>query len=100
LRLSEGQSAGFVFIEKGEPVHAMWEDLVGEQAFFRMLGVKNGLFHTAPLPPDVERSIKSDWQYLLIEGLRRLDESALADGDRPSLRPAPARDSIEFEVPS
>jgi response regulator of citrate/malate metabolism len=100
LRLSEGASAGFVDIEKGEPVHAVWDELVGEEAFFRILGVKNGLFHTAPLPPDVERSIKGDWQYLLIEGLRRLDESAMADGERPSVRPASARDSIEFEAPS
>jgi CheY-like chemotaxis protein len=90
LRLSEGASAGVVHIEAGDPVHAVWDTLVGEEAFFRMLGVKNGLFYTTPLPPDVERSIRGDWQYLMIEGLRRLDEAAagmgVPEGDRPSLR--------------
>jgi response regulator of citrate/malate metabolism len=91
LRLSEGESAGVVHIEQGEPVHAVWDDLVGEEAFFRILGVKNGLFCTTPLPPDVERSLRGDWQYLMIEGMRRLDEANagkadLPEGDRPSLR--------------
>lgn len=93
LRLSEGDAAGVIHIENGEIVHAVWEDLAGEEAFFRMLSVKNGLFQTAPLPPDVERTIQGDWQYLLIEGLRRLDEAAAASGvrepKRPSVRPAP-----------
>ncbi len=94
LRLSEGTSAGVVHIESGEPVHAVWDDLVGEEAFFRILGVKNGLFYTAPLPPEVERSLRGDWQYLMIEGLRRLDEEnaragEVAEGDRPSLRLLP-----------
>lgn len=90
LRLSEGASAGVIHIESGDPVHAVWDSLVGEEAFFRMLGVKNGLFYTTPLPPEVERSIRGDWQYLMIEGLRRLDEAAAGvgapEGDRPSIR--------------
>ncbi len=91
LRLSEGSSAGVVHIEGGEVVHAVWDDLSGEDAFFRILGVKNGLFYTTPLPPDVEHHIRGDWQYLMIEGMRRLDEANArgADpetGDRPSLR--------------
>src|SRR5262249_14798900 len=40
LRLSEGASAGVIHIEAGVPVHAVWDDLCGEAAFFRMLGVK------------------------------------------------------------
>lgn len=87
LRLSEGESAGVVHIDNGEIVHAVWGDTVGADAFFRVLGVRDGLFSTAPLPPDVERTLEGDWQHLLIEGLRRLDEAGAAD--RPSLRPAP-----------
>ena len=91
LRLSEGESAGVIHIENGEIVHAVWDDIVGEEAFFRMLAVKNGLFNTSPLPPEIERTIKGDWQYLLIEGLRRLDEAAagISEPERPSVRPAP-----------
>jgi DNA-binding response OmpR family regulator len=93
LRLSEGESAGVVHIDNGEIVHAVWGDTVGADAFYRVLGVRNGLFSTAPLPPDVERTLEGDWQHLLIEGLRRLDEAGA--GDRPSLRPAPpSRESV------
>ncbi len=109
LRLSEGQSAGVVHIENGELVHAVWDDIAGEEAFFRMLGIKNGVFTTAPLPPELERSIRGDWQHLLIEGMRRLDEASagrdappeITAGDRPSLRLAPppgARDSMELDA--
>jgi DNA-binding NarL/FixJ family response regulator len=76
LRLSEDKSSGVILIENGEIVHAIWDRLVGEDAFFAMMSVKNGLFYTSQLPPDIERTIKGDWQYLLIEGLRRLDEAA------------------------
>ena len=114
LRLSEGTSAGVIHIDHGEPVHAVWDDVCGEEAFFRMLGVKNGVFSTGPLPPDVERSLRGDWQYLMIEGLRRLDESVAAQrevtvpegGDRPSLRisfgsiPPPRLSSPDLRVAS
>jgi DNA-binding response OmpR family regulator len=114
LRLSEGTSAGVIHIDHGEPVHAVWDDLCGEEAFFRMLGVKNGIFSTGPLPPDVERSLRGDWQYLMIEGLRRLDEAAFAQRevaapegvDRPSLRisfgsiPPPRVSSPDLRVSS
>ena len=60
LRLSEGQSSGVILIENGEIVHAIWDRLVGEDAFFAMMAVKNGLFYTSPLPPDIERTIKGD----------------------------------------
>lgn len=88
LRLSEGTSAGVVHFEHGELVHAVWDNLVGEEAFFRMLGVKDGLFFTTPLPPEVERTIQGDWQYLLLEGIRRLDEAEAGDGgrERPLVR--------------
>jgi hypothetical protein len=89
LRLSEGRSAGVIHIEAGVPIHAVWDDRCGEEAFYRMLGVKKGLFHTAPLPPDLTRTLHGDWQHLMIEGLRRLDEAGCEgrlDGDRSSLR--------------
>ncbi len=94
LRLSEGQRSGVVLIENGEIVHAIWEQYIGEDAFFQMMTVVNGLFHTSPLPPDIERTIRGDWQYLLMEGIRRLDELAAGitpDEPRPSMRYAPPR---------
>ena len=76
LRLSEAENSGVILIENGEVVHAIWNNVIGEEAFFQMMSVKNGLFNTSPTPPDVERTIKGDWQYLLMEGIRKLDERA------------------------
>jgi DNA-binding response OmpR family regulator len=90
LRLSEGGSSGAVHIDRGEVVDAIWDGLVGEEAFYRMMGVKNGMFHTSPLPADLERTVTADWQYLLMEGLRRLDEAAR---DRAAA-PRPPSDSF------
>jgi CheY-like chemotaxis protein len=93
LRLSEGERSGVILIENGEIVHAIWEKYIGEEAFFQMISVSNGLFHTSSLPPDIERTIKGDWQYLLMEGIRRFDEQVAGitpnDQPRPSMRYAP-----------
>jgi len=99
LRLSEGSSSGVIQIENGEIVHAIWDKLVGEDAFFAMMAVKNGLFYTSPLPPDIERTIKGDWQYLLIEGLRRLDEAAAGIVPDDDDRAMPSMKLIPFELP-
>lgn len=85
LRLSEGQHSGVILIENGEIVHAIWENFNGEEAFFRMMSVVNGVFHTSTLPPDIERTIQGDWQYLLMEGIRLIDEAAAGiTSDGPS----------------
>ena len=94
VRFSEEASSGTVYLEHGEPVHAVWDDMVGEDAFYRMMAVESGVFHTAPLPPDIERSLPGNWQYLLMEGTRRLDEDGRgpqsgAEPPRPPSRPAP-----------
>lgn len=75
LRIAEGTSAGVIHIETGEIVHAVWDEFIGKEALLRILTVKRGLFYTSPLPPDVERSIRGDWQHLLIESLQHLDET-------------------------
>lgn len=93
LRLAEGERAGVILIENGEIVHSVWEKLVGEDAFFAMISVENGMFHTSALPPDITRTINGDWQYLIMEGIRRMDELAVGmssdDSPRPSVRHVP-----------
>lgn len=76
LRVSHGASSGIILLENGEVVHAVWEDTVGDEAFFRLLSLSNGAFYTFPPPPEVERTIHESWQHLLMEGMRRLDEGA------------------------
>lgn len=76
LRVSHGASSGIILLENGEVVHAVWEDTVGDEAFFRLLSLSNGAFYAFPPPPEVEKTIHESWQHLLMEGMRRLDEGA------------------------
>ncbi len=96
VRFSEEAGSGAVYIEDGEVVHAVWQELTGEDAFYGMMGVHRGAFHTTPCPVDVERSITAKWQYLFMEGTRRLDEAARdrpAGTEPPAPRAAPERRS-------
>ncbi len=117
LRISDGNRAGVIHIESGELVHAVWEDLVGEAAFYQMLTIQSGLFYTSPLPPDLDRTLSGDWQFQLIEGLRKVDEAAhrgaraeelssvqpsrrRSDEAPPSFAKAPGSSSLPLAVPS
>lgn len=86
LRVGDGEDFGVVHIDHGQIVHAVWNDMVGEQAVFRILQATKGLFNTIPLPSDGPVTIASDWQHLLIEGMRVADEEREGRG-RPQTKP-------------
>jgi hypothetical protein len=91
LRIARGQSSGIILIHNGDIVHAVWDNIVGEDAVHEMIAVEDGVFNMAPFPPDFERTIHSDYQHILMEGVRKLDEKARdnpgEDEPRPSVRP-------------
>ncbi len=91
LRVSQGEDAGVILIDNGEIVNAIWNDVMGEEAFYAMMTIANGFFTTSPLPPDVERTINDGWQGLLMEGIRRQDERGRdAESTEPAARAAKA----------
>jgi len=69
-------ASGAVYLDSGEIVHAVFGDLVGENALYAIMAVERGVFHTAPLPLDIERTITRSSPYLFLEGTRRLDEAS------------------------
>jgi len=91
LRIARGQSSGVILIHNGDIVHAVWDNIVGEEAVHEMIAVEDGVFNMAPFPPDFERTINGDYQHILMEGVRKLDEKARDnpgdDEPRPSVRP-------------
>lgn len=105
LRFSHMGHSGVVSIEEGEVVHAVWNNMVGEEAFYQMISAKAGAFHTFPPPPDMEKSIKGSWQHLLMEGVRRQDEhdAGLSSVDpppaSPDAAPAPAAKAAATSSP-
>ena len=66
---------GIIFFKDGEMIHAETGDLTGEEAVFALLGWEQGAFQ---LKMDAEpslRTIEKSWSGVLLEGMRRIDES-------------------------
>ena len=72
--LSKNDKAEIHF-EKGFVHQVSVEDLLGEEAFYELLAWEEGQFQFQPAESVcVEREVHKDTMYLLMEGLRRLDE--------------------------
>jgi hypothetical protein len=107
LRIARGQSSGVILIHNGDIVHGIWDNIVGEDAVHEMIAVEDGVFNMAPMPPDFERTIYGDYQHILMEGVRKLDEKARGGpteddpAPRPSVRPgrisSTGKDDWSFE---
>lgn len=78
LTIRQGDGEGTIWFERGEIVHAICGDAIGEEAVFRLLEWHNGQFSLDPDARATTRSITATWQNVLMEGCRRLDESGLA----------------------
>ncbi|RMH71874.1 MAG: response regulator [Gemmatimonadetes bacterium] len=67
---------GSVYLKDGNVVHAALQDLVGEEAFYHLLKWKDsGNFEFTPGVTSPEHTIQMRGSELIMEGLRRLDES-------------------------
>jgi len=79
LRVKLGSQAGSIFIRKGNIVHAVCNETVGEEAFYQIISWKSGDFETVGDAGEPETTIDRNWQFLLLEGARMADELALAN---------------------
>jgi two-component system chemotaxis response regulator CheB len=69
---------GLISFAQGEVVHAACRDLVGEEAFFKIMSHKAGAFHLKNAVI-AETTINTPWNFLLIEAVRRADEIQLPE---------------------
>jgi response regulator RpfG family c-di-GMP phosphodiesterase len=74
VRLSNGEG-GEVHFEEGLVVNAMWGRARGEDAFYSMCALSEGDFAFDPAFKPQSRVIQASAESLLLEGLRRHDES-------------------------
>ena len=74
LSVRNGARLGHLWFDRGLIVHATVGDLTGEDAFYEVMTWPTGEFSMGPLAPAPNRSIVADWQGLLLESCRRLDE--------------------------
>jgi response regulator RpfG family c-di-GMP phosphodiesterase len=77
LRITAGPSSGEIDFGDGQVVDARWDALRGEDAFYKMLTLREGDFRLDPTFKPTTRTIQAAPEALLLEGMRRLDEASL-----------------------
>jgi predicted regulator of Ras-like GTPase activity (Roadblock/LC7/MglB family) len=86
---NEGQEGTICFAE-GAVVHATVGDLVGEEAVYELLSWPDGTFIVEQGLAAPQRTISSNWNSLLLEGIRRVDEGGQTTVTPVELEPAGA----------
>jgi response regulator RpfG family c-di-GMP phosphodiesterase len=74
LGIKSGGEPGEIHFYEGNVVNATWGSLVGAEAFYAFLRLKEGDFAFDPSVKPRERLIEDSTETLLLEGMRRLDE--------------------------
>ncbi len=70
-----------VYLEQGQVRHATTGDKEGLAAFNQIVDWQGGKISEVPVPHGIPRTIDVDWQVLLIEAARKMDESRGARAD-------------------
>jgi DNA-binding response OmpR family regulator len=75
LTVSQNGNKGVIYLNEGEIIHAECGEQKGAEAFYTILGWQEGEFisNTGIEPPG--QTIYQSWEHLLIEAMRRKDES-------------------------
>lgn len=74
ITLQRGVESASLYIQAGQIVHAEGQTQQGEAMVYEVLAWKDGTFALTRTVPAPAISIQRDWNSLLLEGLRRLDE--------------------------
>lgn len=83
LGVLHGSDDGRIWFDRGAIVHATAGGLRGDDAFYEIMMWSGGEFRMRAGARTPERTISSDWQGLLMESCRRLDEKRRVE-DKPS----------------
>lgn len=78
LRVKEGDHQGIIYFESGRIVHAICDDLEGEEAFYQIMEFNGGLLDSLNVTNLPGHTIKIPVEALLMEGVRRMDEKSAA----------------------
>jgi response regulator RpfG family c-di-GMP phosphodiesterase len=67
---------GAIYFREGAIVDVVWRGLRGEAAFYALVGISKGNFAIDPTAKAAEETVSASPEMLLLEGMRRLDESS------------------------
>lgn len=74
LHVQKDNQKGMIFFEDGNIVHAVVDDVEGEEAFYEIMSWEGGSFSVDKKTKCPEETILKGWQTMLLEALRRADE--------------------------
>ncbi|MDM8553917.1 response regulator [Desulfococcaceae bacterium HSG7] len=77
IRVWQGSQSGVIYIKNGDIIHATFGETVGEEAFYQIVTWERGQFETLGDVTAPCVSINREWQFLLMEAARMVDEKAL-----------------------
>lgn len=75
VKIDLKDKAGYLHFEKGEIVHAEFENLVGIEAAQRMLNLNRGHFSLHPAEIDLAKTIEMPFMVLLMNTMKEIDEA-------------------------
>ncbi|MGO9147104.1 MAG: response regulator [Desulfomonilia bacterium] len=78
LFVNKDERKGCIYFEDGQITHAEVGAIDGEEALFTILSWSTGSFKFMGGMKAPRNTIATNWEYLLIEGMRRADEMSLA----------------------
>ncbi len=85
LTVTHGMDEGQLYFAQGAILHAVTKRSRGDDAFYEIMMWSGGQFSMRIGAIAPERSVHSNWQELLMESVRRVDEARRSEG-RPSGR--------------
>ncbi len=84
-----------LYFDGGQVVHARLGDLQGAEVVYQLLAWQDGTFTVEQGIAPPARTIAIPWSALMMEGMRRLDESRQGEGDQPIA----GKEQLEMEEP-
>lgn len=96
VNIGSERGAGKVFVENGNIVHAAFRELSGEEALYHLLSWKDGEFQVEMDVQPEARTIVSNVECLLLEGMKRVDEANKGELDSKMLLGAGEKESVHL----
>jgi len=81
LRVKEDDRQGIIYFNEGRIIHAICDELEGDEAFYRIMEFQGGTLDSSSITEMPDKTIELPVEVLLIEGVRRMDESLHLKGE-------------------
>ncbi len=82
IRVSAPGGSGKIFLADGKVVHAEFEDIEGEEAFYRILKLEGGSFSLRRGSKAPRKTIDKDLDTLMLAAVAKLDEERAGEAER------------------